>query len=162
MNNQKKHPDSPLTKSDDQKRVITLALPEKILHVLETFNQDMAQAIMKVTNIATQKTFPNGSSFEIVKVAPHKSVFIVGSDTLLSKIEWLKLVEIAPGRNLIAIPVGTSLESLEVAILELIESMPSDKSIERSLLVEFRKYVGKLRRYNKISRAEIMIIDTEA
>ncbi len=161
MSNQKENPGNPTPETTAQKRVVTIALPEKTLSVLETYDQDLAQAIVKVTDRASQKAFPKGSSYEIVKVAPRKSVFIVGSDTQLAKIQWLKLVEIAPGRNLITIPSGISLESVEIAILELIENMPSDEAMERSLLKEFGKYVGRLRRYNKMSRAEIMIVDTD-
>lgn len=161
MKNQKIHPENPSPKTDEPKRVVTIALPEKTLSVLETYDQDLAQAIVKVTDRAIQRGFPNGSSYEVVNVAPRKSVFIVGSNTQLAKIRWLKLVEIAPGRNLITIPSGTSLESVEIAILELIENVPSDEATERSLLEEFCKYVGRLRRYNKMSRAEIMIVDTD-
>ena len=161
MKNQKIYLDNQLPKTDEPKRVVTIALPEKTLSVLGTYDQDLTQAIVKVTDRAIQKPFPKGSAFDIVKVAPHKSVFIVGSDTLLSKISWIKLVEIAPGLNLITIPSGTSLESLEVAILELIENIPSDESTERTLLEEFCKYVGRLRRYNKMSVAEILVVDTD-
>ena len=161
MNKQEIHKDNQPPKSDEIKRVVTLALPEKTLSVLETYDQDLTQAIVKLTDIAMQKAFPKGSSYEIVNVAPRKSVFIVGADTLLSKIPWIKLVEVAPGRNLITLPVGTSLESLEVAILELIENIPSDESTERTLLEEFEKYVGRLRRHNKVCRAEILIVDTD-
>jgi len=161
MNNQEMHLDNLSPKSDDPKRVITLALTEKILHMLETFDQDINQAITKVINIASQRTIPKGSSFEVIKVAPHKSIFIVGSGTLLSRIHWVKLVEVAPGRNLITIPSGTSIEALEIAILELIESIPSDETVNQTLLKEFHKYVGRLRRYNKMSRAEIMMVDTD-
>ena len=161
MKNQKIHPGNPSPKTDEPKRVVTIALPEKTLSVLETYDQDLAQAIVKVTDRAIQRAFPKGSSYEIVKVAPRKSVFIVGSNTHLAKIRWLKLVEVAPGRNLITIPSGTSLESLEVAILELIENMPSDEFMDQALLKEFCKYVGRLRRNNKMSTVEILIVDTD-
>jgi len=48
-----------------------------------------------------------------------------------------------------------------VAILEVIENMASADETEKSLLKEFCKYVGRLRRYNRVSRAEIMIVDTD-
>jgi hypothetical protein len=161
MKNQKMHPDNPSRKTDEPKMVVTIALPEKTVSLLETHDQDLAQAIVKATDRATPKAFPEGSSFEIVKVAPHKSVFIVGSDTHLSKIQWLNLVEIAPGRSLITIPSGTSLELLEVAILEVIENLRSDESKERTLLREFRKYIGRLRRNKKMSVVEILLVDTD-
>jgi hypothetical protein len=161
MNNQKIHPGNPSPKNNDPERIVTIALQEKTLNVLESYDQDLAQAIMKMTDQAIQRAFPKGSSYEIVKVAPRKSVFIVGSNTQLSKIRWLKLIEIAPGRNLITIPTGTSLESLEVAILELIENMSSDKVMDQTLLKEFCKYVGRLRRNNKMSTVEILLVDTD-
>ena len=161
MNNQNKQNNNKPPKSDEIKRVVTLTLPEKTLQLLETLDQDLTQAIVKLADMGVQKAFPKGSSFEIVKVAPRKSVFIVGSDTQLARIPWLKLVEVAPGRNLITIPSGTSLEAIEVAILELIEKVSLDASMERKLLDEFSKYVGRLRRYNKMSRVEIMIVDTD-
>ena len=161
MKNQKIHPDNPQPKTGEPNRVVTIALPEKTLRVLETYDQDLAQAIVKVTDQAIQRAFPKGSSYEIVKVAPRKSIFIVVSKTHLSKIQWLRLVEIAPGRNLITIPSGTSLESVEIAILELIENIPSDEARERNLLEEFCKYIGRLRRYKKMSTVEILIVDTD-
>lgn len=161
MNIQKIHHDDQPQKPDEMKRVVTLPLPEKTLQLLETLDQDLTRAIMKAADIAIQKTFPHASSFEVVKVAPRKSVFIVGPDTLLAEIPWLNLVEIAPGRNLITIASGTSLESLEIAILKLIENISPDLSTERNLLNEFRKYVGRLRRNKQMSFVEIMIVDTE-
>jgi len=161
MNNQKIHPGNQSPETNEPKKIVTIALPEKTLSVLETYDQDLAQAIVKMTDQAIQRAFPKGCSYEIVKVAPCKSVFIVGSNTHLANIQWLKLVEIAPGRNLITIPSGTSLESLEVSILELIENMPSDDFMEQTLLKEFCKYIGRLRRNNKMSTVEILIVDTD-
>ncbi len=161
MDNEKMQSRDKKAQASEDNRIITLTLPEKTVKLLETFDQDLTRAIAKVIDIATERAFPKGSSFEVVKVAPHNSVLIVGSDTLLSRIPWLRLVEISPGRNLIAIPSGTSLESLEVAILEVIEGMASAAETEKSLLKEFCKYVGRLRRHNRVSRAEIMIVDAD-
>jgi len=161
MDNEKMQRNDEKPNSSEVCRVVTLKLPEKTVQLLETFNQDLTRAIADLTDSAVQRAFPKGSSYEVVRVAPHTSVLIVGSNTLLSRIPWIKLVEIAPGRNLIAIPSGTSLESLEIAILELIEGIASTDETEKSLLKEFCKYVGRLRRYNRISRAEIMIVDTD-
>jgi len=161
MNNQKIHPGNQSPETNEPKRVVTIALPEKTLSVLETCDKDLAQAIVKVTDRATQRDFPKGSSYEVVKVAPHKSVFIVGSNTHLANIQWIKLVEVAPNRNLITIPPGTSLELLEVSVLELIENMPSDEFKDQALLKEFCKYVGRLRRNNKMSTVEILLVDTD-
>jgi len=150
-----------LQESDIINRVVTLALPNNTLRLLESIDQDLTRAIMALTDIAMQKSFPSGSSFEIIKVASGKSVFIVGSKTKLTKIPWINLVEIAPGRNLITIDSGISLELLEVAILELIETTPPAESVEQELLHEFCKYVGRLRRNKKMFKVEIMIVDDD-
>ena len=55
-----------------------------------------------------------------------------------------------------------TLEALEIAVLELIEGVPADETVERSFLAAFSEYVGRLRRHGKISRAEILIVDSEA
>lgn len=149
-----------LPKPDEPKRIITIALPEKTVSLLETIDEDLARAIVKLTDTRVQRTLLKGSSYEIVEVAPGKSVIIVGSDTYLSKIPWLKLVEIVPGRNLIAIPSGTSIESLEVTILDLIENVSPDDRGERVLLEELCKYIGRLRRHRKMSKVEILVVDS--
>jgi hypothetical protein len=161
MNNKKIHPSNQSPKINESVRIITVSLPEKTLSVLEACDQDLAEAIVKVTDRAAQRAFPKGNSYEVVNVAPHKSVFIVGSKTHLANIRWIKLVEVAPGRNLITIPPGTSLESLEVAVLELIENLPSEDVLDQALLKEFCKYVGRLRRNKKISTVEILLVDTD-
>jgi hypothetical protein len=148
-------------KTVEPKRIVTIALPERIVRLLEAVDEDLAQAIENLTETGVLRGLLKGSSYEIVEVAAGKSVIIVGSDTQLSKIPWLKLVEIAPGRNLIAIPSGTSLESLEVTILDLIEKVPSDDRMDRALLEEFCKYVGRLRRNSKMSKVEILVVDSD-
>lgn len=110
---------------------------------------------------ADSTPFPDGGLYEIVKVAPRRSVIIVGSDTPLTRIPWLKLVEIAPGRNLITLPPGTSIESLEVALLGLMEKVSPRATKEWALLKELGKYIGRLRRQSKMSKVEILIVDAE-
>ena len=61
----------------------------------------------------------------------------------------------------LSIPSGVSIEALEVAILELIENIPSDETMGRSLLMEFCKYVGRIRRTKQMFRAEIILIDSD-
>ncbi len=145
----------------------TIALPAQLTYngsadgYVETYDQDLAHAIVKAADQAVRKSFPQGNSFEIVKIAPRKALFIVGSHTKLAQIPWLKLVEIAPGRHLIDIPAGISFDELETAILELIRNTPSDESTERFLLEEFVKYVSRLRRYDKVERAEILIVESD-
>jgi hypothetical protein len=87
-------------------------------------------------------------------------VIIVGVSLSLRRIPWLQLVETAPGRNLLIIPSGMAVDSLEVAILDLLEKAPGIDAEERSMLVELRRQLGALRREQRISKAEIIFFDT--
>jgi hypothetical protein len=140
---------------------VTLSLPRRTIEALQSCDRDLAQAVVRVTYQAFGRAAPEGSTFEIVKVAPHASVLIVGTRTKLGQIPWVRLVEIAPGRNLIAIPTGTPLESLEAAALDLIERTPADDAFERALLCSFHAFVGRLRRHEKVTLAEILIVDSD-
>jgi hypothetical protein len=51
-------------------------------------------------------------------------------------------------------------ESLEVAILDLLEKGAAVGAEERSLLTELRSELGRLRREQRISKAEIIFFDT--
>jgi len=80
---------------------------------LASINADRARAIVKVTDAA----MPEGAKQEgvrVVEVSPGLGVIIVGPSQMLRKIQWLRLIEMAPTRFLLTIPLGTSIEAIEV------------------------------------------------
>ena len=99
---------------------------------------------------------------ELVEVAPGLSIIIVAPSRLLPKIKWLRLVEVAPMRFLLTIPLGTSVDSIEVAITDLLDDVKSYDEWEHSLLSELKHLVQSLRRRGKLSKAEMLFIDTRA
>ncbi len=139
---------------------MTITLPERTLRQLQAVHEDRAQAVVKVTNEMVGRTQEKAKMVELVDVTPGHAIIVVGRSASLRRIKWLRLVEIAPGRNLLIIPSGTAVESLEVAILDLIEHLPPSDDRERSLLMELRAQLGALRRTNRISKAEIIFFDT--
>jgi hypothetical protein len=147
-------------KFNEPRRPVTVTLPERILRQLDAFNGDRAQAIVKVTEAVAAGNGSGGKLVELVEVAPGRSVIIVGPCSSLRRIPWLQLVETAPGRNLLIIPSGTAVESLEVAILDLLENTPAGATEERQLLTELRTRLGELRRQHRISKAEIIFFDS--
>jgi hypothetical protein len=70
-------------------------------------------------------------------------------------------VEIAPARYLLTIPSGTALESLEVAIIDEIESLPDTEGPERALLLDLRSHLAGLRRTRRMSKEEIILVALE-
>src|SRR5215813_253062 len=86
-------------KFHEPRRPVTVTLPESTLARLASINADRARAIVKVTDAA----MPEGAKQEgvrVVEVSPGLGVIIVGPSQMLRKIQWLRLVEVAPTRFL--------------------------------------------------------------
>ena len=144
----------------EESRPVTVTLPESTLRQLSSIHPDRAQAIVKATEAVLGSTPGGMKPVELVEVSPGLSVIVVGPCKSLRHIPWLQLVEITPARNLLIIPSGTAVDSLEVAILDLLENLPVSEAYEQNLLKELRNELGCLRRGRKISKAEIIFFDT--
>ena len=93
-------------------------------------------------------------------MAPGKSLIVVGPSKALRSIPWLRLIEITPARFLLTIPSGTSIEALEVALRDLVSHPESlKKERENTVLHELLELIGHQRRAQRLSKAEILIID---
>ena len=99
---------------------------------------------------------------DLVDVSPGLAIIIVGPSQLLQRIEWLRLVEVAPMRFLLSIPLGTSIDSLELAVIELLEDTKPYDDREGSLLSQLRDLIRTLRRRGELSKAEMLFVDTRA
>ena len=99
---------------------------------------------------------------DLVEVSPGLAIIIVGPSQLLQRIEWLRLVEVAPMRFLLSIPPGTSIDSLELAVIELLEDTKPYDDREGSLLSQLRDLIRTLRRRGELSKAEMLFVDTRA
>ena len=78
----------------------------------------------------------------------------------LREIPWLRLVEVAPARFLLSIPSGTPVESLEIALDDLLEMVPPAESRERTILERLHALIRSLRRGRSVSKAEILFVNT--
>jgi hypothetical protein len=104
---------------------------------------------------------------DLVEVSPGLSMIMVGPSRLLPKIQWLRLVEVAPLRFLLSIPLGTSIDSLELAVIELLEDAKQYDgnqydAWEHSLLTQLRDLIRRLRRRGELSKGEMLFVDTRA
>ncbi len=100
---------------------------------------------------------------ELIEMAPGKSLIVVGPSKALQSIPWLRLIEITSGRFLLTVPSGTSIEALEVALRDLI-THPELLKIERdnAVLHELLELIGRQRRAQRLSKAEILIINSDS
>lgn len=140
-------------------RPVTMTLPERTLRLLAEVDADRAKAVVKATDAVMNEAWPDKRRVRLATIDEGSAVIVVGPSATLKRIPWLRLVEIAPARYLLAIPTGTAPERLEVAISDLIEDSPEDEADEHSVLEDLRKQIGHLRREDKMSKVEIIIVE---
>jgi len=156
----KKHKPGRPPKFRGPRRPITMTLPESTLARLSSIDSDRARAIVKLTDDALPLAAKAREKIEVVDVAPGLGIIIVGPSQLLQKVNGLRLVEVSPMRFLLTIPPGTSVDSLELAITDLLEDGGADEDWELSILTQLRDLIRRLRRDGKLLKAEMLFIDT--
>lgn len=145
----------------EPRRPITMTLPERTLRLLSAVDKDRARAVVKVTDAALSPTdTPNGKLVQVVEVMPGVGIILVGASRSLRQIPWLRLVEVAPARFLLSIPSGTPVESLEIALHDLLEAVPPVDTRERAILEGLHALIRTLRRGRNVSKAEMLFVDT--
>jgi hypothetical protein len=156
---QEKGPGGRPPKFNEARRPITVTLPERALRLLEAVDPDRAKAIVKLAEMATGVGGNPTEPVDVVEIAPGKALIFVRPSRTLKRIPGLRLVEVSPGRILLTIPSGTPVESLEVAILDLLENLPEADAGERPLLDTLRRLLSKQRRGTGVSKAELLFVD---
>lgn len=139
-------------------RPVTVTLPDATLARLAAIDPDRSRAIVRATDAAFQSAGESPQLPELVEVAPGLSIILVGPSAALRKIEWLRLMEIAPSRFLLIIPSGTSIDSLELAVIDLLDNLAPSDLWERAVIQRLRELIGKLRRGAEVSKAELLLI----
>jgi hypothetical protein len=148
-------------KFDEPRHPVTMTLPERILDRLAEIDQDRACAVVKVTEAVSNTVKGHLKPVELIEVTPGKSLIIIGPSMALRKIPWLKMIEIAPARYLLTIPSGTPIEALEVALRDLHDTPEEENEpLEKTILTELLKLISHQRRAQRLSKAEILVIDT--
>ena len=148
-------------KFQEPRRPVTVTLPERTLARLAAIDPDRAQAIVKATDTVKPLDGKRDKQVELVEVMPGLGIILVGPSRHLQKIKWLRLVEVAPTRFLLTIPTGTAVDSLEVAIIDLLENLDPADEWERSILERLRDLMRSFRLGGKLSKAELLFIDTK-
>lgn len=145
-------------KFQERGRPVTVTLPERTLARLAALDSDRSRAIVKATDAAVPPDPEAATLPELVEVAPGVSVILVGPSRYLRKISWLRLMEIAPSRYLLVVPSGTSIDSLELAVIDLLEGADGDP-YETLVLQRLRTLIASLRRGSELSKAELLLIN---
>lgn len=146
-------------KFNESSRPVTVTLPERTLRQLCNINDDRAQAIVKAVDIVAGSATHPLQPVELVEVTPGKAIIVIGSSKMLRKIPWLRMIEITPVRYLLSLPSGTPIESLEVAIMDLLETLSPEAKEDRVLLETLRNCITHQRRGKMISKGELLFFD---
>ncbi len=145
----------------EPRRPVTMILPERILDQLAGIDPDRTRAVVKATEAVAGTGRGKFKPVELVEMAPGKSLIVVGPSKTLRKVPWAKLIEIAPARYLLTIPSGTSIEALEVALRDLSHDPDlQNNERENAVLNELLHLIGHHRRSQRLSKEEILVIDT--
>jgi len=142
---------------------VTMTLPKRILDQLAEIDPDRTRAVVKVTEALVGADPGRFKPVELIEMSPGKSLIVVGPSKSLRNIPWLKLIEITPARFLLTLPSGTSIEALEVALRDLTRNPELLKNErEHPILHELLELIGHQRRAQRLSKAEILIINSNS
>ena len=142
-------------------RPVTVTLPQRTLDDLERIDEDRARAIVKATRAAVGDESGQGGPLQVVEMVKGMGLIVVGPSVGLRSLSWLNMVEIAPSRFLLALPSGTPVEVLEVALSDLLERLPASQEGERVQLEALRRLLAKARRATSVTKAELLLVQTK-
>ncbi|MGD9947904.1 MAG: hypothetical protein AB7U29_05420 [Desulfobulbus sp.] len=138
---------------------ITLTLPHRILRNLEDIDKDRAKAIVKCVETVLTLGAEATQNVELISISDEAAVLAIGPCRSLENIPWLHLVEITPSRFILTVPTGTPMASLEVALLDLLETLPEENSTDRDTLLEIRHQLSQHRRQEQVNTREIFLLN---
>ncbi len=144
-------------KYKEPSRPVTLTLPESTLNNLKRIDPDRSRAIVKLTEEALHQSQQPAFS-EIIKVAPETGLLIVGPCKALATIPFLRLIEVAPGRFLLALEQGHDFRSLELSLLDVVETIPTEEFQEHRLILDLIDHIKKLRQSESVRMGEILFV----
>jgi hypothetical protein len=137
-------------------RPVTLTLPQSTLAELQRINPDRSRAIVELTKKASDEN-PKNALVEIIEVAKDTGLVVIGPSKALRQVPFLRLVEVAPRRFLLAFDAGHNFHDLELAIRDALDDVKYDDR-ERELLTELVGHIKGLRKSQRVSMAEILVV----
>lgn len=146
-------------KFDEASKPVTVTLPISILERLAQIDGDRAKAIVKATLavLGVVADSPSSSVREL-PVNSEESLLVVADNRLLRQIPWLTLIEVAPGRHLLSLKAGITLEKLEVTLGDFIDDPKDATPAELEQLRHLLDCLRTPRRNRAVRTEEILVI----
>ena len=147
-------------KFKEKSRLVTITLPTRLLDQLDLIDKDRSRVIAHFTDyflsLKNQK-----KSVEIVPVSEKEGVLAVGDCKILENIEWIKLVGISPVLNIISLKEGSTVELLEIALIDLIDNNTDIEQENIETLNEILNRIRRSRRSDSIKKREILMLNID-
>lgn len=145
-------------KFGEASRAVTVTLPDRTLEQLGGINEDRAKAIVEAVDAAVGGSSESRRCVEVIEVERGTGVIVIPSIPSLRQIPWLRVVKLAPMRNLLTIVSGTPIEKIEIALGDLLEDCRTSAPRDVRLLEQLREVFGRLRRSERMSKAEMIFV----
>lgn len=156
-----KHPGGRPPKFNEARRRITVTLPDRTLKGMISIDSDRAQAIVKVVDAFVGVNSAR-KPVEIVEVLPGKAIVLVGPNQCLKEIPFLDQIEVAPARYLLIISADATIESLELALGDIRQSLAMENDYERSILEQLLQYITHHRRRKAMTKSGLLLFDIQS
>lgn len=118
---------------------------------------DRAKGIVKCVENTLDENKKN--NVNVLKISDKEGILTVGPCSLLNSIPHIKLIEISPLHYIISKPVGIPIEMIEIALIDVIETIRPDQQDEKDTLMKIRTYLKMHRESDSLQTREIILLD---
>ena len=151
------------SKFDGPSTRITLTLPDSTLAKLAGIGPDRAKSIVKAVDAALDAGDADGSNSPPAPVrkfpfGPGESILCLADNSLLRSIPWLSLVEIGPGRHVIALDDEITVEKFEIALGDLLDEPPAGTREEEIVAVRALLDMVRAPRRRNVLRTKSLLV----
>jgi hypothetical protein len=137
---------------------VTVTLPQTTLRQLEQVDADRGRAIVKLAKNASLELDDGRAFVDVVDIGSGTALVVVGGASILRQIPFVRLVEVALGRYLIALLPGRGIHELEIALTDLLEDSQHLIESDRELVSQLATRLRKFRKTESVSTAQILLL----
>ena len=123
--------------------LVSLTLPRDVITWLETIDDDLAWAIVKLHERATKGRVAQVQVAQLVRFPGNKALILVNPD-LFGKVPGISCIPLADGRAFLALDHGKGVADLELAVLDHLED-PEIDARQRDALKRLRSLLKQWR-----------------
>ena len=145
----------------EPRRPVTMTLPERVLRLLAAVDADRAKAVVKLAETLLGAAGRPPLPVAKVAIGEGRAILLVNHCAGLARLPWLRQVEVAPGRHLLSIRSGTTIESVELGLRDVLDELPAASATDREIIEQLLGIVRSSRRANGALKEEILFVAAE-